>query len=522
MGKTKRKKKRKSIDKLKNEAAGQATPVRKHDVLAEGGETSLLSHLRRERGTADMTPLPREWDKSSKSFLTPRCSDFKGCLATSYQRFCWEEPQDLEETMHESFDKCFKDLEGMYLYDSVQAGGQRVSQTFVRRCLIGNPGSTYKYLGLRLFSHPWSLHSEHDNVKMEQVESLVELGYSTRHAEALTQMGHLNKILMEKTEKQLDVHVPAETLRGSSDYSLTLVNRMEPTTVKHNLKKDPILHYKASVSWHKDSGLQDFSSIAVYHTILGGTINEGVPWRVALRVASSKCKTPALVIPLPSRSLYYLLDDFNHQHEHAVLAGATQLRYSSTHRVSRGGTWQAIQDRCHKVLKAKESIVSNKITAKQARSQQQLWTELEFEWIRQWYIQGQEHADLHPYWHGPLRFMESCWEKLHGITMEIISGLSSKLENSICDVLIEAYEERIQLREKWEERLKSSHFQTLGKESKPIKCSITTTLSDLRSVLEKIRRLRGGKTKKEKRKVASNWEALKSTLKSGSKKKQKR
>jgi len=524
MGKTKRTTKKKSIAKVKK-AVAKNTPLRQHDI-PEGKKTSrevsLLSQLRRERGSADKTPLPCEWNKSSKPFLTPQSSDFKECLAKSYQGFCWEEPQDLEESLHTSFEKCFKDLEGLYLYDSVQAGGQRVSQTFVRRCLIGLPGSTYKYLGLRLFSHPWSLDPEDGNIVAGKSESLVELGYCARHSNALMQMGRLNKILTEKTEKQLDVHVPAETLRGPCNYTLTLVNRMEPTSTKHDLKKDPILHHKASVSWHKDSGLQDFSSIAVYHTILGGTVQEGLPWRVALRVASSTSRTPALVVPLPSQSMYYLLDDFNHQHEHAVLAGATQLRYSSTHRVSRGGTWHAIRDRCHKVLEGEEPTLQKRISAKHVRSQQQLWTELEFEWIRQWYVQGQEHADLHPYWHKPLEYMETCWKKLHATTIEITRGLSSDLQNDICDVLIEAYEERIQLREKWEARLKSPHFQSLADESKPMECWITTAESDLASILKQLRKLRGGKTKKEKRKVASNWDALKAKLSGGSNKKLKR
>jgi hypothetical protein len=70
----------------------------------------------------------------------------------------WHKPHELEASLHTDFNTCFAQLEGLYyLYDSVQPGGQRVSHTFVRRTLIGNLGSTYKYLGLRLFSHPWSI-----------------------------------------------------------------------------------------------------------------------------------------------------------------------------------------------------------------------------------------------------------------------------------------------------------------------------------------------------------------------------
>ena len=40
---------------------------------------------------------------------------------------------------------------------------------------------------------------------------------------------------------------------------------------------------------------------------------------------------PPIAVPLPTGSAYYLLDDFNHHHQHAVLTGTT-ARYASTHR----------------------------------------------------------------------------------------------------------------------------------------------------------------------------------------------
>jgi len=33
--------------------------------------------------------------------------------------------------------------------------GTKLAPTFVRRTLVGENGITYKYLGLRMFSHPW-------------------------------------------------------------------------------------------------------------------------------------------------------------------------------------------------------------------------------------------------------------------------------------------------------------------------------------------------------------------------------
>lgn len=475
---------------------------------------SLLARLRRERGTADSTPLPPPYEMISQSSLTPSDDHFQHCLKTSYQGFVYQMPDELEDSLHSSFEKCFRDLEELYLYDAVQAGGQRVSRTFVRRCLIGDAGSTYKYLGLRLFSHPWSLSSCEEGSNAD----LAALGYKKQHARALAQMGHLNQILVEKTKQQLHALPKQDKPLGSCDFTLTLVNRMEPSSQKKDLKRDPILQNKTSVSWHKDSGLMDFSSIAVYHKLIGDEVARTKPWRVALRVASPSSKTPALEVPLPSGALYYLLDDFNHQHEHAVLSGATQLRYSSTHRVARGQTWQSIKERCESIVESLEPAVSARQRAKQLRARQQLWTELEFEWIRQWYIQGAQHAELHPYWHGPLKYLEQCWNSLNTATLivlnDIISGVA---EEDLYDIMIESYQERIALREKWDLRLRDPLYATLDAESKPMPCeSCVTTLAELKSTLGdlrtwKKRKFAVGKTKKEKRKVASNWEAMKKT-----------
>jgi hypothetical protein len=71
--------------------------------------------------------------------------------------------------------------------------------------------------------------------------------------------------------------------------------------------------------------------------------------KVAVRVADMANQTMTLPfsVPLASGILYYLLDDFNHKHEHTVVAGSNQLQYSSTHRVAREGrgTWHYIQEK---------------------------------------------------------------------------------------------------------------------------------------------------------------------------------
>ncbi|CAN0501252.1 unnamed protein product [Ectocarpus sp. 12 AP-2014] len=143
---------------------------------------------------------------------------------------------------------------------------------------------------------------------------------------------------------------------------------MEPSDDRPDLKLEPTFGQdRCSVSWHADSCLEHYSSIAVYHVTDpeakyknanadGGDANPAVPadWRIALRVepdaegpsagklklaateneSSRVDRAPAVAVALPSRSAYFLLDDFNHHHQHAVLAGQSH-RWSSTHRVAK-------------------------------------------------------------------------------------------------------------------------------------------------------------------------------------------
>ena len=149
------------------------------------------------------------------------------------------------------------------------------------------------------------------------------------------------------------------------------------------LKKEPMFGLDdCTVSWHADSSLEHFSSIAVYHTTIetpDSRRSGGSPWRVAMRLrydsegphSAAKFalksstpptttdedihpemnETPAVAVALPNKSCYYMLDDFNHHHQHAVLVG-DQHRFASTHRVSRidGHSFQSIQSRCEAVL----------------------------------------------------------------------------------------------------------------------------------------------------------------------------
>jgi alpha-ketoglutarate-dependent dioxygenase FTO len=95
---------------------------------------------------------------------------------------------------------------------------------------------------------------------------------------------------------------------------------------------------------------------------------------------------PAITIPLPPCAAYYLLDEFNHHHMHAVIPGSTH-RYASTHRVSRreGHTLSSIEARAETALRGSSGRAP--LDAKVLRAEGLALSELEFEWIRQFYVQ---------------------------------------------------------------------------------------------------------------------------------------
>jgi hypothetical protein len=88
-------------------------------------------------------------------FLQPGEPQYKEVLARSYQGFAVDPPSAFPSSFHSSFLSAFEDMEkrGMFLFDLTQPAGlnTRVARTFVTRCLVGEPGITYKYLGLRMF-----------------------------------------------------------------------------------------------------------------------------------------------------------------------------------------------------------------------------------------------------------------------------------------------------------------------------------------------------------------------------------
>eukprot|EP01038_Epipyxis_sp_PR26KG_P004497 gene4497-6353_t len=388
-------------------------------------------------------------------FVEPDDKEYDKILATSYQGFITQPPNTFNSAFHSMFETAFTDLErdNIFQFDFTQPAGlnSKVAKTLVTRCLVGQPGITYKYLGLRMFAHPW-------------------LEGSLGCTEAMKNINFLNSQLSSQTKKLLhDLNINDGNY-GSCDYNLTLINRCFPHGSDHTIHKDePIFGSdKCTVSWHADSSLDHYSSIAVYHHVKKNALNDdGKQWKIALRVQnnaegpragkevtesgnisgnhnnSSLLKTtarpnnekdeiaPPIAVPLPDAWSYYLLDEFNHHHQHSVLVGDND-RYASTHRVSRldGHTFESIYNKCNAAVNQKL-----KLSCKSVRSEQIVLDEVEFEWIRQFYVQGSHHYNIHAWWHGPIGEFMKLWSALEKRTLLIIQALK--------DAAVGFYEEEL-------------------------------------------------------------------------------
>lgn len=146
-------------------------------------------------------------------FCTPEDKEFKEVLSECYKNFYIEEESKFSSKFHSDFQKALEGLEDVYQFDLTQPGGldTKVAKTYVSRCLVGDCGTTYKYLGLRMFSIPWT-------------EG--EVGAS----EHSIKIGLMNKQLSIRSDALItaDCNPPTPAVRaskGSCDFNLTLINR---------------------------------------------------------------------------------------------------------------------------------------------------------------------------------------------------------------------------------------------------------------------------------------------------------
>lgn len=403
-------------------------------VLPKAVQSAAAKHV-----VAFPLPFPPSLPYPKKAFLrdeAPYTESFQHAIETSYEGFVVDAPNVMEEH-HKAVDDALATMEaaGFFRVDVTQPFGlgTKCAKTYVTRCLVGEPGTTYKYLGLRMFSHSWQ--------KPIGTASSSSSSQTTRVKHALETIGNLNTALTLRTQKHLsDLDMKrrargSELTRGRAGFDVALINRMESPV---GLKDEPSMGQgKCSVSWHADSSLEHFSNIAVYH-LLDKEPNTDGKWSVGLRVAHNSegpqasrrgtdisvvSDTPPLAVSLPSGCTYYMLDDFNHHHQHAVIAEGKipGRRFSSTHRLLRDShNVSHIIARCRSVC-----THFHKRGPKVWRSEQLLLTEMESEWLRQFFIQGKAHHDIlwTNNWDRPIEELLKFWSQLEERTKQTIDWL---------------------------------------------------------------------------------------------------
>ncbi|KAF6731027.1 Alpha-ketoglutarate-dependent dioxygenase FTO [Oryzias melastigma] len=280
---------------------------------------------------------------------------------------------------------------------------------------------------------------------------------------------------------------PSQVCVGPAKFNVTLLNYMDPSQTSQ-LKEEPYYGMgKMAVGWHHDENLISNSPVAVYnyscHDDKGesseGGAGEKTCWRIGLKVAWD-IHTPGLMLPLESGDCYYMRDNLNSTHQHCVLAGETP-RFSSTHRVAEcsRGTLTYIQSRCQEALSnlqtdpetGSHSLLTVQPTTLQ--NCEEIHNEVEFEWLRQYWFQGQRYTRFCSWWSGPMEQLEKDWRLMETMTMLFLAtveeeGQAGEGRREMAETLLSALTDRHQQRQTWRDRCHSSLAQTLPPEEAPV------------------------------------------------------
>ena len=99
----------------------------------------------------------------------------------------------------------------------------------MRRILVGEPGITYKYLGLRIFAHPWRPGGDGDGSGSGSSSGGGGDGNTCLGGAAI--VGELNAHLQQQTARLLALARPQQQ-SGSCTFNLTLINLLEEHEVR--------------------------------------------------------------------------------------------------------------------------------------------------------------------------------------------------------------------------------------------------------------------------------------------------
>ena len=457
-------------------------------------------------------------DASAASVLRPGDDEYEPCVRRAYAGFHVDPPETLARETHDAAAGAFESMRALGLFHrDVLAAGNVVSPTFVRRVLVGERGMTYHYQKLRIFAHSW----HEQDISAQARSSGVSSGPDLSPLRVVRELNETLKARSARVLKQTRVTTRDDEMMsrhasrhdGSCDFNVALINLMDASAAASRSDvplKDESRYGMGptSVSWHSDSSLQPFSTVAVYHVCFDERSKNlqkknDSSWHVALRALDGR--TPALRVPLPSRATYYMLRDFNAHHHHAVLAGDTR-RYSSTHRVAvvDKDTFDHIKRVCvsavrslpelrlmaanvknhRKELGRKSSSAEHgdAFSARLARLTQNIGDahrEVEFQWIRMFWLQGEEHARAHAaYWRERIGELTQAWDAMElGLRWALeclrVDGVSSQTgflpNRRNYDLALYVFSEIAEAREAHFKRAASAAYAKLPETQRPVR-----------------------------------------------------
>lgn len=451
--------------------------------------------------------LLEELEDTWLPYLTPKDDEFYQQWQLKYPKLVLREASRVPEELHREVRGAFGALHehGCLFRDLVRIQGKDVL-TPVSRLLIGNPGCTYKYLNTRLFTVPWPVRgcavNYHEAEVAAACQTFLKLNEYLRAETVQTW-----EELVAKDRANIDVvpvcigpdfprvglgsfDGPDEVdIRNRSAYNVTLLNFMDPQKMPY-LKEEPYFGMgKMAVSWHHDENLVDRSAVAVYSYSCEGPEEESEDdpqlegrdpdiWHVGFKI-SWDIETPGLAIPLHQGDCYFMLDDLNATHQHCVLAGLPP-RFSSTHRVAEcsTGTLDYILQRCRLALQnVRDGAGSGDVSLKSLepavlKQGEEIHNEVEFEWLRQFWFQGNRYSKCTDWWRQPMARLEEMWRRMEDATNAVLrevrrEGVPTGLRNETVTAILGPLSTRQSLRREWHARCQGRTARTLPADQKP-------------------------------------------------------
>uniref|UniRef100_H3D7X0 Alpha-ketoglutarate-dependent dioxygenase FTO n=1 Tax=Tetraodon nigroviridis TaxID=99883 RepID=H3D7X0_TETNG len=389
--------------------------------------------------------LLKELGDQKIPFLGPSDRGFQQLWDSSYSGLVLRRSCSLPAELHAQVQAALLTLrkKGCLLRDLVRVRDRDVF-TNVSRALLGDQGHTYRYLDTRLFAIPW--HNEDAEVKGQNCcdadlraacKALWELNnFFCSDVAKLKEGDRLAHCAKGETETKQAEQGETESKHsedsknsegGDSEsqkrFNVTLLNYMDPPAMTQ-LKEEPYYGMgKMAVGWHHDENLITHSPVAVYSyschddKVLKENDNGFVHRRHNIFYAPFVVGWPILDLPVHRGDCYSSADDLNSTHQHCVLAGDT-ARFSSTHRMAEcsNGTLTYIQSKCQEALSnlhtdpetGFHSLLALLPTTLQRC--EEIHNEVEFEWLRQYWFQGQRYTRFCSWWTKPMEQLEKDWK----------------------------------------------------------------------------------------------------------------